>query len=154
MKKLIMVRGISGSGKSTLSKALALALQSQGYYVSIFSTDEYFMVKGEYKFDAKLLGSAHKWNQERAIKALRDSVHVVIVDNTNTQAWEMKPYVQVGVELGYEVQIVEPMTDWKFNAEELAKRNTHGVPIEGIRRMLARWEKDLTVETILASQVK
>lgn len=44
-----------------------------------------------------------------------------------------------GKDNGYEIQVLEPDTPWKFNPEECAKRNTHGVPLQAIERMLARW---------------
>ena len=58
----------------------------------------------------------------------------------------------MAVKHNYKVIILEPDTPWKKDAEELSKRNKHGVPKEAILRMLARWEDDFTVENILKSQ--
>ena len=52
MKNLYLLRGIPGSGKSTLAEQLG---------GSHFETDTYFMVDGEYKFDAAKLKKAHEW---------------------------------------------------------------------------------------------
>jgi predicted kinase len=142
-KILIICRGISGSGKSTLAKQLA------GKTGIVLSTDEYFIDKGQYNFNPQKLSEAHTWNFERALKALDDGISPIVIDNTNIQAWEAQRYVKAAIENGYRVEIKEPDTDWKFNAEELAKRNTHGVPQKSIERMISRWEPDLTVDDIL-----
>lgn len=149
-KQLIILRGISGSGKSTLAKAI-LKDNPNGV---VFSTDDYFIDKktGEYKFDPTLLGKAHSWNQRRAAEAMEKGISPVIIDNTNTQRWEAKPYVETGLKHGYEIVVREPQTPWAKNAEELAKKNKHNVPIESIRAMLARWEDDFSVEAILKSK--
>ena len=76
----------------------------------------------------------------------------IVIDNTNTQKWEAKPYVQMAQSHGYTVKVMEPTTPWAKNAQELTQRNQHGVPLHVIRLMLQRWETDFTVEAILASQ--
>ena len=55
--------------------------------------------------------------------------------------------------LKYKVEILEPSTPWKFDCEELARRNVHGVPFIKILKMLGRYERDITVESILASSL-
>ena len=52
-KKLVLMRGLPGSGKSTLAKKIA---GNQGV---IYSTDDFFIVKGEYKYDPKMIGQYH-----------------------------------------------------------------------------------------------
>tara|TARA_Y100000034_G_scaffold8165_2_gene8942 strand:+ start:13432 stop:13890 length:459 start_codon:yes stop_codon:yes gene_type:complete len=141
-KILYIMRGLSGSGKSTLAKEL-------GRGGVIFSTDDLFIENGVYKFNPGKLGLYHKQNQERAVKAMRDGISPVVIDNTHTQSWEAKPYVKAGVEHGYEVRFAQPGTDWAFDAEKLASMNTHGVPKVAIERMLARWETEMTVESCL-----
>lgn len=70
-------------------------------------------------------------------------VSPVIIDNTNTQMWEMKPYAMVAAQNGYIIEILEPDTPWAFNDRELARRNTHGVPRVKLKDMLMRYEKDI-----------
>lgn len=105
LKKLIILRGISGTGKSTLATKL-----EKEHGTKALSSDEYFMHGGKYLFDKALLPTAHKWNQERVAEAMRRGEPVVIVDNTNTRAWEMKPYVLAAKKYGYSVEFKEP--DW------------------------------------------
>ncbi len=146
-KILYIMRGVTGSGKSTKGNELV------GETGAIFSTDDYFVNKatGAYEFAFVKLTEAHLWNQNRAMMAMIQGVSPVVVDNTNTQAWEAKPYVQAGVLLGYEVVIVEPSTPWAFDALQLSQKTRHGVPLDGICKMLSRWEKNITVDDILAS---
>lgn len=152
MKKLIIMRGVSGSGKSTLAQEL-------GKDGVIFSTDDYFMIDGEYKFNPKELGSAHRWNLRRTEKAMQYSKPLIVIDNTNTQAWEMSKYVEIAQQYGYNIEIAEP--NWhpdlrneegKWNFDFLKGRNKHGVPEEALKRMIDRYEYDLTVEEILNNE--
>jgi predicted kinase len=148
MKKLIIMRGPPGSGKSTQAQALATY-----YGGEVFSTDDYFINDiGQYVFDAKALTKAHAWNQQRVSKALQSGAPCVIVDNTNVQAWEAKPYCVAGVLFGYAIELYEPVTPWSFDAPTLAQKNTHGVSQEAIERMLSRWEYNLTVADCLAAK--
>ncbi|KFV43033.1 NEDD4-binding protein 2-like 2 [Gavia stellata] len=116
-KLLLILRGLPGSGKSTLSRIL-LGQSCDGI---VFSTDDYFRQQDGYTYNAAQLGDAHDWNQKRAKQAMEQGKSPVIIDNTNTQAWEMKPYVEVALEKGYRVEFHEPDTWWKFDPEELEK---------------------------------
>jgi len=150
---MYLIRGISGSGKSTLSTKLTT--QADGSRMGmVCSTDDFFIeaATGVYKFDSARLQEAHSMNQQRVKDALRNGVSPVVVDNTNTQCWEAKPYVLMAVKFGYEVRVEEPSTSWAKDAKELARRNQHGVPLEAIQRMLDRWETDFSVQAILASR--
>lgn len=152
-KILIILRGISGSGKSTLAKYLVETAggSMQG---AVYSTDDYFVnaSTGMYTFDPSLLGQAHRWNQERSEQSMKAGLSPIVIDNTHTQKWEAKPYVSAARRYGYGVEIMEPETWWRRNPQELARRNTHGVSLEVIQRMLDRWEHDYTVENILVSE--
>uniref|UniRef100_A0A8C9UCF7 NEDD4 binding protein 2 like 1 n=1 Tax=Serinus canaria TaxID=9135 RepID=A0A8C9UCF7_SERCA len=76
----------------------------------------------------------------------------VIIDNTNIHAWEMKPYVMMAHENRYEVTFQEPDTPWKFNVQELARRNIHHVPREKIQRMKDQYEHNVTFHSVLRSE--
>lgn len=146
--KLILMRGVSGSGKSTLARKLAEAHDG-----IILSTDDYFMVDGKYVFEARMIGVNHARNQERARMMMQEKNPCVIIDNTNTQAWEMRPYVEAALELGYEVEIHEPDP---VPLEEIMRRQESrpdkNLSLEIVQRMLERFEKNVTVETILKSK--
>ena len=131
-KVMVLLRGVSGSGKSTVAKEIG---------GEVFSTDDYFMKDGEYQFNPKELTKAHAWNRNRVKEALENGVSPVVVDNTNTQKWEMREYVKMAQEYGYDVQIREPSTPWKRDVDELTERNNHRVPKEAIEKMLNRWEE-------------
>ncbi|NXT05348.1 N42L2 protein, partial [Prunella fulvescens] len=113
-KLLLILRGLPGSGKSTLSRVL-LGRSCDGI---VLSTDDYFRQQYGYTYNAAQLGDAHEWNRKRAKQAMEQGKSPVIIDNTNTQAWEMKPYVEVALEKGYRVEFHEPDTWWKFDPEE------------------------------------
>lgn len=133
---LTLMQGASGSGKSTIAKELAAQTGA-----IIYSTDELFIVNGEYKFNPKMLGVNHKKNFERTVEALKTGKSV-IVDNTNTQCWECKPYVEAALQYGHEV---------KFVRCEGRYQNVHDVPNDKVEQMRCRLE-DLTVEKVLASK--
>lgn len=142
--RLILMRGLPGSGKSYKAKIL-----SQGGVV--FSTDDFFYKDGVYQFDPSKIKEYHEENQKRTEEAMKQQISPIVVDNTNTTAWEMKNYVYLADKYGYEVSMEKPETDWAWNPEELAKRNTHGVPKDTIDRMLARFQHDVSLDDIRKS---
>uniref|UniRef100_A0A4W6BWV0 NEDD4 binding protein 2 n=1 Tax=Lates calcarifer TaxID=8187 RepID=A0A4W6BWV0_LATCA len=146
---LVLLRGAPGSGKSTLARAF-LEHNPGGI---ILSTDDYFTRNGEYQFDPIALGEAHEWNHRRAKEAFERGTNPIIIDNTNMQGWEMKPYVFQALKHGYKVLFREPDTWWKNKPRELERRTTHNVPVESIRRMLNGYERFVTVQSIMGSQM-
>ncbi|XP_019507890.1 PREDICTED: NEDD4-binding protein 2-like 1 isoform X1 [Hipposideros armiger] len=148
-KRLYLLRGLPGSGKTTLARQL----QHDFPRARIFSTDDFFFREdGAYEFNPDFLEEAHEWNQKRARKAMRNGISPIIIDNTNLHAWEMKPYAVMALENNYEVIFREPETRWKFNVQELARRNIHGVPREKIHRMKERYEHDVTFHSVLHAE--
>ncbi|XP_041659710.1 NEDD4-binding protein 2-like 2 [Cheilinus undulatus] len=145
---LILMRGLPGSGKSTLARELL----STGPSGLILSTDDYFAHGDGYRYEVGLLGEAHDWNQRRAKDAMLDGRSPIIIDNTNIQAWEMKPYVKMAMERGYRVDFCEPDTSWKFDPCELEKRNKHGVNQEKIAQMMDRFSSPVSIDIVMSSQ--
>ena len=137
-----MCVGVSGSGKSTLANKTAEELrQKHGCLVYICSTDDFFIdATGNYKFDPTKLGYYHKRNRLNVENLMFSNVSFIIVDNTNLTNKEREPYLNLAKQFDYEVIYLIPDTPWANNAEELTKRNQHGVPLESIKRMLARME--------------
>ncbi|KAF5902290.1 NEDD4-binding protein 2 [Clarias magur] len=147
---LVLLRGAPGSGKSTL--ASALLQQNPGGVV--LSTDEYFTHDGVYRYEPAVLGEAHACNHQRAKEAFEKNLTPIIIDNTNLQSWEMRPYVALAQKHKYRVLFREPNTWWKTKPRELEKRTKHGVTKEKIRRMLENQDRHVSVQGIMASQPK
>lgn len=112
MRELIIMQGVSGSGKSFTAAALHYYYtQHLGVQCYVFSTDEYWYTKNgdnpeKYDFEPKLLGKAHRWNQERVRIALEDGEDVVIVDNTNVHPKNAQVYIDMGRDHEYNVRTV------------------------------------------------
>lgn len=145
-KKSIILKGLPGSGKSSLVKKITGDIHLENCHGGIrsstyrvHSTDNYFSVTGEYLFNPTRLDEFHRYNREDFQLSCESGLDYVICDNTNTTWKEIEPYVKIAKDNGYEIQVLEPDTPWKFNPEECAKRNTHGVPLQAIERMLQRW---------------
>tara|TARA_A100001388_G_scaffold269513_1_gene245913 strand:- start:5227 stop:5652 length:426 start_codon:yes stop_codon:yes gene_type:complete len=139
VKICYILRGLSGTGKSTLAKNL----RDSHTRARVFSTDDLFMVDGEYQFDPSKLGEYHALNLAKATEYMEgfgpNNDGLCIIDNTNTQHWEYEKYVEAAKENGFMVQIIS--IDWQQEDIHLyAKRNSHGVPEEAIQRMADRWE--------------
>jgi len=143
MKTVIVMRGISGSGKSSIAQQLAPNW-------AICSTDNYFMVGGEYKFDRSKLGEYHKLNFESFCKFLTDGISTVIVDNTNVKRKEFQKYIDKAKENGYEVVEVTIGNPWRQNGDmrfidwdyvdKCIIRNAHAVPADTIRQQARNFE--------------
>ena len=132
MKKLYIVRGLPGSGKSTFAEALV------GSDFLVCEADKYFIVDGEYKFDALKLRQAHEWCKNRVETYMKDSLvndqfyREIAVSNTFTQEWEMEDYFRLAHTYGYMVFsiIVE---------NRHGGVNQHGVPADKLVQMQNRF---------------
>ena len=124
-KVLYIVRGIPGSGKSTFAKTLG----GQHYEADMYFIDE----EGNYKFDGTKIKDAHKWCQSFVETNMVLEYPKIVVSNTFTQEWEMKPYMDLAKEHGYKVFtiVVENRHDGK---------NVHNVPEDKIEQMANRFE--------------
>lgn len=128
MTKLVLIRGLPGSGKSTLACTMTDEAGVPFFHVE---ADMYFCRhNGEYLFNPAEIPLAHDWCQHNATLALEKGQNVV-VSNTFTQQWEMKPYALMAKQLGAEFEVVEATGDYQ---------NIHGVPEDALKRMKARWQ--------------
>ena len=148
------MRGFPGSGKSFTAKELAASIGAV-----IYSTDEFFVKNGVYKFVRKMLSDAHQWNRLRFQKAVENLVPSIIIDNTNVYIDEIKNYSDYAYYQGYDIHLVEPTSDWwkehrnllfskkankkalKAFALLLAGKTSHGVQPWSIERMIWKWQE-------------
>jgi predicted kinase len=130
MKNLYLLRGLPGSGKSTLAKQLG---------GSHFETDKYFVGEnGEYNFDGSKLKEAHQWCQDSVSNAMvlnhtTGEHETIVISNTFTQEWEMKPYMDMAKNWGYRVFTI-------IVENRHGGVNQHGVPDEKLQQMKDRFE--------------
>ena len=138
-KTLIILRGIPGSGKSTFAKYL---VDDADFLVC--ETDKYFTDEktGEYKFDSTKLKYAHKYCQDLVETYMSDSLinnqfyNKIVVSNTMTMEWEMKPYFELAEKYGYKVFTI--IMENRHNG-----KNVHGVPEDKLEIMKNRFELKL-----------
>ena len=124
-KVLYIVRGIPGSGKSTFAKTLG----GEHYEADMFFIDG----NGEYKFDTSKIKQAHEWCQDMVYMDMIKETPKIVVSNTFTQEWEMRPYFELAKTYGYKVfsVIVE---------NRHGGTNQHEVPEEVLTKMCERFE--------------
>lgn len=126
-----IMRGVQGSGKSTLARKL---IEGGGI---IHSTDDFFLVDGEYRFNPQKLGEYHNRNYQNFCRSLRDNVPIVVCDNVNAKRWHFERYANSARNAGYIVAfLIMPHP----NPEVAAKRTVHNVPSQTIRRIIEEWE--------------
>ena len=136
MQTMYILQGAPGSGKSTVAAILQAGIGFDK--ATICETDSFFYVNGEYRFDPTKLAEYHGYNVGRAMNALNYGASPII-GNTNSQNWEVRPYVELAVARG--VPVVFVRCEGKF-------RNIHGVPPDAVERIRARMET-LSVEAAL-----
>lgn len=157
-QELVIMRGIPGSGKSTEAKKIV------GGGI-IHSTDDVIESQYDYrKFfgdmiankDFAPLSRAHSQNFKNAKASMEKGITPVIIDNTNIKADESKNYIETALKMGYDeknIRFVEVGTGGQ-SAEVLAKRNTHGVPLEKIEQMIQSYKSvgPMTIEKVLGAK--
>jgi predicted kinase len=133
--ELILLRGLPGSGKTTLAKTiLQLRITDDP---EVLSADDFFINEsGEYKFDSTKLKEAHQYCQFRCSERMRQQKSKIVVANTFTEEWEMKPYFDMAERYNYRIHTV--IVENRHGSE-----NVHGVPEEKLQQMQNRFDVKL-----------
>jgi predicted kinase len=133
MKSLYLLRGLPGSGKSTLAESLS----ENGKY-PVFSIDSYFTdsVTGAYSFEFDKNHIAYSECVAKTKSALVTGEEKVIVDNTFTMEWEMKPYFDLASEFNYRLFV---MTIEKYHDG----KNIHEVTEQQLQKMAVNYKVKL-----------
>ena len=128
MKTCVLVRGISGAGKSTFVQ------ECFGRFCNL-EADMYFMKDGEYLFEPSKLRQAHSWCQSEAERQMKFGYDIV-VSNTFTTEWEMKPYLNLAEKYGYTVFTV-------VVEKRHGNKDVHNVPEETRQKQAERLSKSI-----------
>lgn len=128
MKTCILVRGVSGAGKSTFVQ------ECFGRFCNL-EADMYFMKDGEYLFEPSKLKQAHGWCQSEAERQMKFGYDIV-VSNTFTTEWEMKPYLNLAEKYGYTVFTV-------VVEKRHGNKDIHDVPYETRQKQAERLSKSI-----------
>jgi predicted ABC-type ATPase len=148
MRKVDIVSGVSGSGKTMLVGKLMLAYTNslgltfdeiaklpksdKRATAALCSADLFFMGEGgSYNFDVSKLSEAHGSCFKNYIESMQNRTEYIVVDNTNTTAEEIAPYILGAQAFGYEVEI-KTILCTPNDLERFAARNRHGVPLRSI----------------------
>ena len=140
-KVFYVLRGLQGTGKSTVAHEIVSESGTQNTLIA--SSDDYFMVDGEYIFNPEKLGEYHQANYNRCVQFFENMETaddaVCILDNTNVEHWHYEPYVEKAEQYGFEVRIV--VISWRWaDIPTYARRNKHGVSEIAIRNTARKWE--------------
>ena len=130
-KNLILIRGVSGSGKSTFAEEFLYPTSL------IISTDDFFMVDGEYQFNPELLAENH----DKCFKSVESEMQApqqdicpnIVVHNTFTQAWEMRRYRELADKYGYNFYTI-------IVENRHGSNSIHNVPEDIISKQKDRFE--------------
>lgn len=146
MPLLVIMRGLPGAGKSTRARNMYGVLTPAAFAgpkceAVVCSQDHYFMdwSTGEYNFNGALIERAAEKCLRQLETQLKRQTPLVVLDNTNSRHWEFADALTMARDNAYDYEFVD-IFDGDLTDEELAARNTHGVPVDVIAKMRERWE--------------
>lgn len=154
-QELIVMRGIPGGGKSTeaakrvgngiihsTDTLIEKAMNYRDFFADMAATGDY-----------KPLNRMHSLNLTNSINSMKAGVTPIIIDNTNIKHADAKSYVVAALTMGYADENIHfvDVGSAGLTAEELAERNTHGVPLDKIKQMMAshKGQGEITLYKVL-----
>lgn len=126
---LILVRSWPGAGKTTF--AIENYVKPFGYI--LMEADMFFIKDGVYTYDKSKISNAHDWCFSETVKNLHDGKNVIVA-NTFTKLWEIKPYLAL-----------KPTKIFRCTGNY---ENIHNVPNVIVKKMQNRFE-DIENEIII-----
>lgn len=152
-KTLVCMRGLPGSGKTWTAEKIREVNSRRGGYspkaVKIISSADF--LTGEYTFES--MKDSHVKAKYEADVSLKDQkMKILIIDNTNVKASEMKYYYDLSVKYGYKFVIFEAESAWAQDPVQCAKKTPHNVPLATIRKMSENYNS-ICVEDVKNSRV-
>lgn len=130
-RNLYLIRGLPGSGKSTFAARLAECLGAVHCEADHYFLDEH----GNYNWDGNFVYEAHLWCRALARESMEDGKPVVI-SNTSTTVKEIKPYLALALEHGYDVTSL-------ITENRHGNSSIHNVPQETMDKMRNRFSIQL-----------
>lgn len=128
---ILVMQGLPGAGKSTFASMLPhYTIVGADREVEAYAT-AHAMTYDQARI--RLGAEAHQRCLRKFAKLVMGDDVRVIVDNTNTTAAEVAPYVALAQAFGHEVRIVHVVN----TAQQSEAHNMHGVPTSVIERMAA-----------------
>lgn len=117
--QLVIIRGAPGSGKTTFAETYL-------HKWNLVEADQFFTFSASgYCFDGRVIREAHKFAQERTKMALLHGLPVVVA-NTFTREWEVRPYLEMCRKRGIGFAVVHMLNGFV---------NKHGVHAGKIQQM-------------------
>lgn len=140
-KTIVLIVGAPGSGRTT--KAKQIQQEHGGVIIGLDSIFETILVKDGveeivnlYKRDCE--GEAVRVNVMKAGKAIELGISPVIVDAPNINEHMRTSYTSLATIFEYEIELVEPDTHWKDDADECHKRTKSGKNVAYIKDLIFR----------------
>lgn len=143
-RTVLVNRAVPGSGKSSFAREIRKTLEAAGISVRIHSTDDYFMVGDRYVFDLRKLGEYHRRNLEAFQASLAAGIGLVVLDNTDEQPWETRPYTDAARAAGYRIVFLDFLPrplEAHLAAQRVSAENpgAHQIPEAVLREHIARF---------------
>ena len=140
-KNIVLVVGAPGSGRTTKAKQIqqeqgGVVIGLHGLFETVLVKDGVEEIVNLYKRDCE--GEAVRVNVMKAGKAMELDLTPIIIDAPNINEHMRGSYTSLAEIFGYNIQLVEPDTSWKDDAEECHKHTKSGKNVEYIKDLIFR----------------